>query len=1167
MSDTSSVEQLAALVGTALKPLLDPLSSTNPNGAGLKAFVGQLGWTLPDPVPSSLIALQTGVIGVLKDVETLVQLQAAGDNGGTVDETALAQAFVTLAEDIVTLTQALSQLGPQLQTQLPAAYLSATGIEQNLVPRLFDYLIINALLDGSPVAARVLRLLGIIEITEEDANAAIFQPAYTLHKVHWERISQWFQKPQQVFADVYGWGTNTLNMDPLFDALQSLSYAINSPGAYDYPSTGLLNVVAPGVSLAGKRIERIFEMPLVDLTAAQLTFAITPIPTASTTEPQGLAFVVAASGSIASLTIPLTDHLSILFDGTLDATAGIGLTLRPGQDPKVFADVEATGSPLTNGDLTAKVQYAVADSEPPSTLLDVGDGSGITLRGAYFGGGISASTGQPFDVQITGGLRKGQLTIATSGADSFLSVILPSGGIKVSFDFSLIWSSLTGVHFDGGATLETALAVNVAIGPFEVDTIHVLLALAGGDLQIALTVTGTGELGPIKASVDRIGIKSTLAFHSGNLGPVDVGFGFQPPAGLGIAIDAGPISGGGYILFDPTNGRYAGILSLSLYGLSITAIGLLDTKLPGGQSGYSFLIIISVQFDVGIQLGFGFTLTGVGGLCGINRSMLTDAIQTGLRKHALDAILFPPDPIGNAPQIISELSTIYPPALGRYVFGPMLQLAWGTPTLIQAELGFIIEVPSPIVIAILGQLAMRLPAPDAPIVLIQIDILGVIDFGQQLFSIDASLHDSRIVDFTLTGDMAFRLNWGSNPNFVFSVGGFNPHYTPPPSFPTLQRLTLALNEGPMRLTLQSYLAVTSSTFQIGAHLELYMGAGSFYVDGWLGFDALIIFSPFSFEVDFTAGLALKSGNSTIMGITVDGTLTGPTPWHAEGDAHVSILFFSISVHVSLTIGDAQSNPLPQVNAWTPLQAAIASPANWSGALPAGAPSVATFAPPEGSAAPVLVDPAGTLTLREKVLPLNQAITKFGNAAPQGQSEFDLGTLTLGTLTNVPYATITDEFAPGQFADLSDSDKLSLPSFEPMVAGFTVSDAAVAFGKQYDVDIECDTIILDTPLVSRIGIRYGILQTTVLALANASAAAQGMLFTTGVRPSTPGPVAAPLVSLGAEQYVIAGVMDLVQRDIVTATTKTAAFIALARYLEANPDERDKLQVVPLHELAA
>jgi hypothetical protein len=40
---TSSVDQLAALVGTALRPLLDPLSSTNPNGTGLKAFVGQLG--------------------------------------------------------------------------------------------------------------------------------------------------------------------------------------------------------------------------------------------------------------------------------------------------------------------------------------------------------------------------------------------------------------------------------------------------------------------------------------------------------------------------------------------------------------------------------------------------------------------------------------------------------------------------------------------------------------------------------------------------------------------------------------------------------------------------------------------------------------------------------------------------------------------------------------------------------------------------------------------------------------------------------------------------------------------------------------------------------------------------------------------------------------------
>lgn len=1165
MSDTS-IERLAALIGGSLRPLIAPLGSTNPNGAPLKAFVAQLGWTLPDPVPPSLIALQSGVIGVVKDVQALIQLQAAGDMGGTTDDTAIAEAFATLALDVATLAQGLSQLGTLLQTQLPPAYLTATQIEQNFVPRLLDYLVVSSVMSGSPIAARVLRLLGIIEVSAQPANAAIFQPAYTARRVHWERISQWFQKPQQVFADIYGWGTPTLTIEPLFDALQSLSYSINSPGIFDYPSPALLATVAPGVSVAGRRVERIFQMPLVDLTAAQLTFAITPIPTATAAEPQGLAFVVAATGTLAGLTIPITDHVSIVFAGTLDATAGLALTLRPGQKPAVLADVESTGSPLSNGDLTATVQYAVADSEPPFALLDVGDGSGITLRGASIGGGVSASTGQPFDVLITAGLQKGQLTISTSGADSFLSAILPSGGIQVSFDFSLDWSSTTGVHFDGGATLETALAINATIGPFEIDTIHVLLQLTGGDLQLALTVTGSGTLGPITASVDRIGIASTLEFHTGNLGPVDLEFGFQPPSGLGIAIDAGPISGGGYITFDPASGRYAGILSLSLYDLAISAIGLLDTKLPGGQSGYSFLIIISVQFDVGIQLGFGFTLTGVGGLCGINRSMLTDAIQAGLRKNVLNAILFPPDPIANAPQIISELSTIYPPALGRYVFGPMLQIAWGTPTLIQAEIGFLIEVPSPIVIAILGQLAMRLPTQDAPVVVLQIDVLGVIDFGQQLFSIDAALHDSRVVTFTLTGAMAFRLTWGASANFVLSVGGFNPHYTPPPSFPTLQPLTLALNQGPMRLTLQAYLAVTSNTFQIGAKLELYMAAGSFNVDGWLGFDALIIFSPFSFEVDFTAGLALKSGSSTIMGITVDGTLTGPTPWHAEGDAHVSILFFSVSVHVSLTIGDAQSNPLPQVNAWTPLQAAIAAPGNWSGALPPGAPSVATFAPPEGAAAPVLVDPAGTLTLREKVLPLNQPITKFGDAVPQGQAEFDITAVTLGGQP-AGYTTITDEFAPGQFEDLSDSDKLSLPSFEPMIAGLTIGDGAVDFGKQYEVDIEYETVILDTPLVSRIGVRYGLSQVAVLAMSNSGAAARGPLFTTGIHASSPNASEPPLVALAAEQYVVAGVADLQVRNVVVPTTKSAAFAALAQYVAQNPAERDQLQVVPLYEVAA
>jgi hypothetical protein len=38
------------------------------------------------------------------------------------------------------------------------------------------------------------------------------------------------------------------------------------------------------------------------------------------------------------------------------------------------------------------------------------------------------------------------------------------------------------------------------------------------------------------------------------------------------------VSGGGFISFDHVNGRYAGIPQLSIYSISVTAIGLPDTK-------------------------------------------------------------------------------------------------------------------------------------------------------------------------------------------------------------------------------------------------------------------------------------------------------------------------------------------------------------------------------------------------------------------------------------------------------------------------------------------------------------------------------------------------------------------------------------------------------------
>jgi hypothetical protein len=147
------------------------------------------------------------------------------------------------------------------------------------------------------------------------------------------------------------------------------------------------------------------------------------------------------------------------------------------------------------------------------------------------------------------------------------------------------------------------------------------------ELSVALGVT----LGPISASVDRVGMQGLLSFpdSGGNLGAADLSIKFKPPNGLGISIDAGVLAGGGYLSFDPAKGQYAGVLDAALLDvIQIKIIGLLDTQNPDGSPGYSLLLIITFDFPP-IQLSFGFTLTGVGGLVGVNRTTSKDGLHAG----------------------------------------------------------------------------------------------------------------------------------------------------------------------------------------------------------------------------------------------------------------------------------------------------------------------------------------------------------------------------------------------------------------------------------------------------------------------------------------------------------------------------------------------------------
>src|SRR4029079_6308787 len=126
--------------------------------------------------------------------------------------------------------------------------------------------------------------------------------------------------------------------------------------------------------------------------------------------------------------------------------------------------------------------------------------------------------------------------------------------------------------------------------------------------------------------------------------------------------------------------------------------------------GFSLLVILSVEFGTGLQLGLGFTLLAVGGLIGLNRTVNLQALIEGVRSGAINSVMFPKDIIANAPKIISDLRAFFPPREGTFLIGPMLKLGWGPPTLVSVALGVIVEIPGNI--TILGVLKVAIPADD-----------------------------------------------------------------------------------------------------------------------------------------------------------------------------------------------------------------------------------------------------------------------------------------------------------------------------------------------------------------------------------------------------------------------------------------------------------------------
>ena len=138
----------------------------------------------------------------------------------------------------------------------------------------------------------------------------------------------------------------------------------------------------------------------------------------------------------------------------------------------------------------------------------------------------------------------------------------------------------------------------------------------------------------------------------------------------------------------------------------------------------------------------------------------------------------------------------------------------------------------------------------------------------------------------------------------------------------------------------------------------------------------------------------------------------------------------------------------------------AQPGNWTAKVPEGSRSLVQLRANAGAATDILLHPLGTLTVKQGVAPLNMDISRFGQAAPAGPRRFTITGANLGgqDQTSLP---VRDFFAPAQFIELTDDQKLSRPSFETMDAGISFGSDALSFTSDTTDWLEVKTIEFET----------------------------------------------------------------------------------------------------------
>ena len=1166
------------LLHLALRDFVEPLAERLDGPEALEALAARYGWRAPvsvsaaDPLRQAF-SIQQAVTDFLAVADEL-QERLDGDPLAAVD----VDEADRLLEVSTALLDALARLGQSEAGGLPDPY----GLEEfrrSLAEHVLDDLLEEYLRTHHPGFYLILRLWQVIRF-EPTTPPGPFRRPYTRVVVDFERAAAAVEDPLAALRDAYRWGSD----QELFDhagaigALRDLLRPLGIPTATVTPAIEGLGDFSSGSVVRVDRgvgaLRAVLREGGSDLNGVvyRVGFEVLPAAPDGQPVPTGLLLRPLLTGA-AEGRLTLGEKLELRWQVAAGLGELVGVALRP------------EGVDLVGGEPAVGTHLEVS-SRLGATWTPVGSrrASHVSVTGVTAGIAVVGSLSDPevtVRVAAQGSAEQDGCTVVLSLADADAFVEEATGGqdIRVAFSPEVTWSSRTGLAFGGSRAPQLELPADVRVGPFSLTRLS--LGLSGGEPgHAAVTLHAgavvAGRFGPVSLALDQLGFACEVSRREAGevqappgppaLGGLDVDLRFAPPKGVQLSLDAGTVSGSGYLFRDPATGRYAGAVQLELDLLTVQAIGIVTTALPGGRRGYSLLVVVSAADFTPVQLPFGFRLTGVGGLVGLNRSAEVDVLRSGLQAGSLEDVLFPRNPVADIARIIAGLEQAMPMRQGRFLVGLLGRFEWGVPTVATIELALVVELPSPVRLLVLGQITVLLPHRDHVLVRLRMDVLGVLDEDRGELAIDAVLRDSFVLSHAVTGEMALRSRWKGDSAFLLAVGGFHPAYQPPSGFPALGRIAMTVSRGDStRMRLEAYVAVTSNTAQTGARIDVLVKAAGFRVEGLLGFDALFQFSPFMFVVEIAGGVTLKWHGHTLMGVELDLALSGPSPWHARGRATFKVWRFSKSISFDRVCGADEPPPaLAPADVLPALVQALSDRRSWGGELPARLRSVLVLREDGGS--PGLLHPLAELTVRQRVVPLGLTIDRFGNTTPAGASRFDVAAIDNAGGPSPSTRPLLDDFAPAQFLDLDDEAKLRRPSFERLQSGIAFGQG-MAFGGQEDEGLVGEALLdYETVVPGENARERGPLEVGDIEL-QARLASERFLGP-GKRTGAAFPADPLRVAVVRPRYVVARTKDLGPVRLPGQTgpdtaSYTAAAEVLRRHVADEPAAAGTLQVVTVY----